>query len=227
MGRYPIFTKDSKGCIMAVKKSIIDLKNVKFGKNGLVPVIAQDYESGEVLMLAYANKEALEATVASGYAHYYCPNKKEVCKFGEEWGNTQKLRAAFVESNGEAILLKLDQRFKADPEQEKFTYFDEQIVGDYNNIGGEMFGRLQRIITKVKNNPEDGAYTSFLFVRGIDRIGKKVGEEAVELVIAAKNDDKKVVVAEAADLLYHVMVLLNAKGVKLSEVCEELCKRNR
>ena len=227
MGQFLVFTKDSKGCRMAVKKKTIDLKNVKFGKNGLVPVIAQDYESGEVLMLAYANKAALEATVESGYAHYYCPNKKEVCKFGEEWGNTQKLRAAFVEEDGAAVLLKLDQRFKADPEKEKFTYFDEQIVGEYNNIGGEMFGRLQRIITKVKNNPEDGAYTSFLFVRGIDRIGKKVGEEAVELVIAAKNDDKKVVVAEAADLLYHVMVLLNAKGVKLSDVCEELCKRNR
>ena len=212
---------------MADKKTTIDFKQVKFGKNGLVPVIAQDYESGEVLMLAYANKEALEATVESGYAHYYCPNKKEVCKFGEEWGNTQKLRAAFLDADGEAVLLKLDQRFKADQENEKFTYFDQQIVGAYNNIGSEMFGRLQRILTNVKKNPEDGAYTSFLFVRGIDRIGKKVGEEAVELVIAAKNDDKKVVVAEAADLLYHVMVLLNAKGVKISEVCEELCKRNR
>ena len=214
---------------MAVKKVEMNVNVDEFmwDANGLIPVVVQDYESGEVLMLAYANQEALEAMMESGYAHYYCPNKKEVCKFGEEWGNTQKLRAAFVEEDGAAVLLKLDQRFKADPEKEKFTYFDEQIVGEYNNIGGEMFGRLQRIITRVKNNPEDGAYTSFLFVRGIDRIGKKVGEEAVELVIAAKNDDKKVVVAEAADLLYHVMVLLNAKGVKISEVCEELCKRNR
>jgi phosphoribosyl-ATP pyrophosphohydrolase/phosphoribosyl-AMP cyclohydrolase len=212
---------------MATKTKSFDLKKVKFGKNGLVPVIAQDYESGEVLMLAYADKDALSLTVETGYAHYYCRNKKQVVKFGEEWGNTQKLRAAFLEEDGEAVLLKVDQRFKADPEQEKFTYFDEQLVGEYNNIGSEMFGRLQRIIANVKKNPEDGAYTSFLFVRGVDRIGKKVGEEAVELVIAAKNDDKKVVVAEAADLLYHVMVLLNAKGVKISEVCEELCKRNR
>lgn len=212
---------------MAAKKTSIDLKKVKFGKDGLVPVIAQDYESGEVLMLAYANKEALEMTIENGYAHYYCRNKKEVCKFGEEWGNTQKLRAAFVEEDGGSVLLKVEQRFKANPEKEKFTYFDDQLVGEYNNIGGEMFGRLQRIIANVKKNPEDGAYTSFLFVRGIDRIGKKVGEEAVELVIAAKNDDKKIVVSEAADLLYHVMVLLNAKGVKISEVCEELCKRNR
>ena len=212
---------------MAAKKTTMDFKKVKFAKDGTVPVIAQDYESGEVLMLAYANQEALTATMESGYAHYYCRNKKEVCKFGEEWGNTQKVRAAFIDNDGDAVLLKVEQRFKADPEKETFTYFDEQLLGEYNNIGGEMFGRLQRIISNVKKNPEDGAYTSFLFVRGIDRIGKKVGEEAVELVIAAKNDDKKVVVAEAADLLYHVMVLLNAKGVKISEVCEELCKRNR
>ena len=212
---------------MAVKKATIEMKNVKFGKDGLVPVIVQDYESGEVLLLAYANAEALNATFSSGYAHYYCRDKKAVYKFGEEWGNTQKIRAAFVENDGSSVLLKVDQRFKADPEKETFTCFPEQLFGEYNNIGSEMFGRLQRIIADVKKNPEDGAYTSFLFVRGIDRIGKKVGEEAVELVIAAKNDDKKVVVAEAADLLYHVMVLLNAKGVKLSEVCEELCKRNR
>ena len=212
---------------MAGKKSTIDMKNVKFGKDGTVPVIAQDYESGEVLMLSCANKEALQATFDSGYAHYYCRTKKETYKFGEEWGNTQKLRAAFLGENGESVLLKVEQRFKADPEKETFTCFNDQIFGEYNNIGSEMFGRLQRIITNVKKNPEDGAYTSFLFVRGIDRIGKKVGEEAVELVISAKNDDKKIVVSEAADLLYHVMVLLNAKGVKISEVCEELCKRNR
>ena len=212
---------------MAGKKATIEMKNVKFAKDGTVPVIAQDYESGEVLMLAYANQDALTATLESGYAHYYCRTKKEVYKFGEEWGNTQKVRAAFTEDGGAAVLLKVDQRFKADPEKEKFTHFNDQIVGEYNNIGSEMFGRLQRIIADVKKNPENGAYTSFLFVRGIDRIGKKVGEEAVELVISAKNDDKKIVVSEAADLLYHVMVLLNAKGVKISEVCEELCKRNR
>ena len=89
-----------------------------------------------------------------------------------------------------------------------------------------MFGRLQRIIAEYKKNPEDVSYTSFLFTRGVDRIAKKVGEEAVEFVIAAKNSDKEVVVHEAADLLYHVTVLLSAKDVKLSSVCAELCKRN-
>ena len=100
-------------------------------------------------------------------------------------------------------------------------------MGEYKDIGGEMFGRLQRIVDAYKKDPEDGGYTSFLFARGVDRIGKKVGEEAVEFVIAAKNTDKQVVVHEAADLLYHTVVLLSARGVKLSEVCAELCKRNR
>jgi len=90
-----------------------------------------------------------------------------------------------------------------------------------------MFGRLQRIVDDCRTNPVEGAYSSFLFARGVDRIGKKVGEEAVELVIAAKNTEKQGVISEAADLLYHTMVLLNAKGVKISEVCSELCKRNR
>lgn len=205
----------------------LGVKKVKFGKEGYIPAIAQDYESGEVLLLAYMNEEALTKTLETGFAHYYNPSKKQLVRFGEENGNTQKVKAAFFDGELNAVLVKVHQTGKADLEGGNFTKFSQQIVGEYNSIGSEMFGRLQRIISDVKKNPEDGAYTSFLFVRGIDRIGKKVGEEAVELVIAAKNDDKKIVVAEAADLLYHVMVLLNAKGVKISEVCEELCKRNR
>lgn len=212
---------------MAVKNATIDMKKMKFNKDGLIPVVVQDYESGEVLMLMYANEEALKKTLSSGFAHYYSRSKKNVYKFGEQLGNYQKTKAVFLDHDSDTVLLKVEQLGKADAEAGTFTCFPNQLVGEYNTIGGEMFGRLQRIIADVKKNPEDGAYTSFLFVRGVDRIGKKVGEEAVELVIAAKNDDKKVVVGEAADLLYHVMVLLNAKGVKISEVCAELCKRNR
>ena len=133
----------------------------------------------------------------------------------------------FLDHDSDTILLKVDQAGKADPEQGAFTCFPEQLVGEYNTIGGEMFGKLQRIVSNAKKNPEEGDYTSFLFVRGVDRIAKKVGEEAVELVIASKGEEKKIVVCEAADLLFHVMVLLNAKNVKLSEVCGELAKRNR
>ena len=214
---------------MAVKKTelAIDVSKLRYDKDGLIPVVAQDYESGEVLSVLYMNAEAVDKTFATGYAHYYSRSKKTVTKYGESAGNTQTVKVAFLDHDQDALLLKVKQKGKADAENGAFTCFNEQILGAYNEIGGEMFGRLQRIIADVKANPEDGAYTSFLFVRGVDRIGKKVGEEAVELVIASKNEDKTSVVNEAADLLYHVMVLLNAKGVKISEVCAELCKRNR
>ncbi len=213
---------------MATKKeNVMDMKNFNFGADGLIPVVAQDFESGEVLLLGSMNAEAVEKTFESGYAHYYCPVKKAVKKFGETARNTQKVKAAFLSADGNSLLLKVAQKGKADNGKGAFSFFSEQVHGEYNDIGGEMFGRLQRIIADVKENPEDGAYTSFLFVRGVDRIGKKVGEEAVELVIASKNEEKVGVINEAADLLYHVMVLLNAKDVKLSEVCKELCKRNR
>ena len=212
---------------MAVKKSTMNFSNFKFDKDGLIPVVAQDYESGEVLMLVYMNKDALEKTFTTGYAHYYSRSKKTVTKYGEVTGNTQKVVVMALDHDNDSLLLKVIQKGNADAEKNTFTCFNNRLKGEYNNIGSEMFGRLQRILSEVRKNPETGAYTSFLFVRGVDRIGKKVGEEAVELVIAAKNGEKIGIVNEAADLLYHVMVLLNATDVKISEVCNELCKRNR
>lgn len=211
---------------MSEKKQTVDFDGVKLDEKGFVCVIAQDYESGEVLLLSKMNAEALEKTFETGYAHYYCDKKKSVVKYGATLGNTQKLKAAFVDQNG-TLLIKVRQTGKAAPEIGAFSCFSKQIKGEYKDIGGEMFGRLQRIVEEYKNNPEDGAYTSFLFAKGVDRIAKKMGEEAVELVIASKNAEKDGVVNEAADLLYHTMVLLSARGVKISEVCKELCKRNR
>ena len=147
-------------------------------------------------------------------------------KYGATLGNTQKIKVAFVDQSG-TLLIKVRQTGKAAPEVGSFSCFSKQIKGEYKDIGGEMFGRLQRIVGEYKDNPEDGAYTSFLFAKGVDRIAKKMGEEAVELVIASKNAEKEGVVNEAADLLYHTMVLLSARDVKISEVCKELCKRNR
>ncbi|MBQ8685568.1 MAG: bifunctional phosphoribosyl-AMP cyclohydrolase/phosphoribosyl-ATP diphosphatase HisIE [Clostridia bacterium] len=212
---------------MSLKKEEWNVNELKFGENGLIPVVAQDYESGEVLILAYMNEEAVNKTFETGYAHYYSRSKKTVTKYGETLGNTQKLIVAFLDRDNDTLLIKVKQSGKADMEGNSFTCFPKQIKGEYKEIGGEMLGRLQRIVGEYKKNPEDGAYTSFLFARGVDRIAKKVGEEAVEFVIASKNADKDGVVNEAADLLYHTMVLLSAKGVKLSEVCSELCKRNR
>ena len=212
---------------MATEKTTVDLKEFQWNKDGLIPVIAQDYESGEVLLFSYMNEEAAVKSFETGYAHYFCSTKKAAVKFGVSKGNTQKIVAAFLDEKSGTLLIKVRQNGKASPETKSFSRFSKQIKGEYKDIGGEMLGRLQRIVAEYKKNPEDGAYTSFLFARGVDRIGKKVGEEAVELVIASKNEEKVGVINEAADLLYHTMVLLEARGVKLSEVCAELCKRNR
>jgi len=210
---------------MAIKQEKVNYEGLEFNENGLVPVIAQDYESGEVLLLSKMNEEALKLTFETGYAHYYSEKKQAVEKFGAARHNTQKVMAAFLDYESKSLLLKVRQNSGALPAS--FTYYNNQIYGDYKAIGGEMFGRLQRIVSEYKKNPEEGAYTSFLFAKGVDRISKKVGEEAVELVIASKNESKENVVHEAADLLYHTTVLLTARDVKISEVCAELCKRNR
>ncbi|MBQ9730436.1 MAG: phosphoribosyl-ATP diphosphatase [Clostridia bacterium] len=204
----------------------MDFEQCKFDESGLLPVIAQDYESGEVLFLSKMNEVALKMTAETGFAHYVNADG-EVYRFGAELDNTQEVKAAFTSGCGKTLLIKVKQKGYADPERKEFSKMSKQIFGEYNTIGGEMFGRLQRIISERRDNPEDGSYTSFLFYRGLDRIAKKVGEEAVELVIASKNADKQETVAETADLLYHLMILLELKEVDISEVCAELCKRNR
>ena len=211
---------------MAVKKVElnVNVKDFVFDKDGLIPVVTQDYESGEVLMLGSMNAEAAEKTFDTGFAHYVKDGK--AAKFGGAT-NTQKVMAAFLTADGSSLLLKVAQKGMACPENKSYSTYSKQIVGAYNNIGAEMLGRLQRMIEGCIKDPEEGSYTNYLLIRGIDKIAKKVGEEAVELVIAAKNADKEETVDEAGDLLYHMMVLFAAKGVKLSDLGAELCKRNR
>ena len=221
--KTPMRTKKT----VETKQKKADVAQCVFKENGLIPVIAQDYESGEVLMLAYMNEEAVEKTFETGYAHYFSRSRKELFKFGETDGNVQKVVTAFLDTDKDTLLLKVNQKGYANPEKEEFSRFEAQMKGNSNQVGGVMIGRLQRIIDQNKNNPEEDSYTSFLLSRGVDKIAKKVGEEAVELVIAAKNDAKADIVDEASDFLYHMMVLLAERGVKLSDVCTELCKRNR
>lgn len=211
---------------MAVKKTEmnVNVEEFVFDENGMIPVVAQDYESGEVLFLGSMNKEAAEKTFETGFAHYVKDGK--VVKFGGS-ANTQKVMAAFVTADSSSLLLKVAQKGVACPENKTYSAYAKQIVGAYNNIGAEMLGRLQRMIEGCIKDPEEGSYTNYLLIRGVDKIAKKVGEEAVELVIAAKNADREETIDEAGDFLYHMMVLLAAKGVKLSDVGAELCKRNR
>lgn len=202
-----------------------DFNTVKYDDKGLFVAIAQDFYSGEVLMQAFMNEESLKLTLSTGYATYYSRSRKKLWKKGEESGHTQRVISAYFDCDNDCLLLKVEQTGAACHTGERSCFF-KQIVGDEDEIGVEMLGKLERIVDDRKENPVEGSYTSYLFEKGIDKIAKKAGEEAVEMVIASKNDVKEELVGECADLMYHTLVLLREKGVRLSDVCTELKKRH-
>ena len=199
------------------------MQTLKFNAHGLVCAIAQDCESGEVLMQAFMNEEAYQKTLETGYAHYWSRSRQKLWKKGEESGHLQKVRGIYLDCDADCVLLKVEQVGAACHTGNYTCFFSPvQACG----AGAEMLGRLQRIVEDRKQNPEEGSYTSYLFEKGVDKIAKKTGEEAVELVIAAKNGSREEIVGECADLFYHTMVLLSNAGVKLSDVCTELENRH-
>ena len=196
---------------------------LKFDGNGLICAIAQDYESGEVLMQAYMNREAFDKTLETGYAHYWSRSRQKLWKKGEESGHLQKVIGVYLDCDSDCVLLKVQQTGAA-CHTGNYTCFFTPVREC--GVGAEMLGQLQRIVEDRKENPEEGSYTNYLFDKGVGKIAKKAGEEAVELVIAAKNGDKEEIVGECADLFYHTLVLLANAGVKLSDVCTELKNRH-
>ena len=159
------------------------MEELKYDAQGLVCAIAQDYESGEVLMQAYMNEEAYQKTLETGYAHYWSRSRQKLWKKGEESGHLQKVRGIYLDCDKDCVLLKVEQTGAACHTGNYTCFFTPvQECG----VGAEMLGMLQRIVEDRKENPEEGSYTSYLFAKGVDKIAKKTGEEAVELVIAAK-----------------------------------------
>lgn len=199
------------------------MAELKWNADGLICAVAQDYESGEVLMQAYMNEESYEKTLETGYAHYWSRSRKKLWKKGEESGHLQKVRAIYLDCDMDCVLLKVEQTGVA-CHTGNYTCFYSPVKE--NGIGAEMLGQLQRIVEDRKENPEEGSYTAYLFEKGVDKIAKKTGEEAVELVLAAKGGKKEEIIGECADLFYHTLVLLANAGVKLSDVCTELKNRH-
>jgi len=196
---------------------------LKFDEKGLICAVAQDCESGEVLMQAYMNLEAYEKTLETGYAHYYSRSRQKLWKKGEESGHLQEVVSVSLDCDGDCVLLRVRQTGAACHTGNYSCFFNTLKEG---GAGAEMLGRLQRVVEDRRDRPEEGSYTCYLFEKGVDKIAKKTGEEAVELVIAAKNGDKEEIVGECADLFYHTLVLLANAGVKLSDVCAELEERH-
>ena len=199
-------------------------EKVKYDERGLIAAIAQDCESGEVLMQAYMNEEALRETLRTGYAHYYSRSRKTLWKKGETSGHVPKVISAAFDCDRDCLLLQIEQTGAACHTGNRSCFFQTKIAGE--RAGAVFLGELARVVKDRKEHPAEGSYTSYLFEKGIDKIAKKTGEEAVEVVIAAKNADREELVGECADLLYHLTVLMEEKGISLSDVCTELKKRH-
>ncbi len=205
------------------RKGLID--KVNFEKmNGLVPVVIRDFDTGEILMQAFMDREALRLTLETGLMHYWSRTKGRIWMKGEESGNTQSLVSARLDCDGDAILFSVRQRGVC-CHTGKSSCFHRALVEGPEGGGTGVLGEVFQVIKGRIEAPRPGSYVSNLVSKGEDSILKKIGEEAAELMISAKGGEG--IVHEAADLLFHLMILLAFKGIGLESVYAELERRRR
>lgn len=200
------------------------MENIKFDEKGLVPAIVQDSTSGQVLMMAYMNKESYKKTLETGYTWFYSRSRQELWNKGATSGNTQKVKELSYDCDGDTLLVKVEQKGPACHTGAKSCFFN-RVTEEKSMDLGEVLGAIDDVLKDRKANPVEGSYTTYLYTEGVDKILKKVGEESAEVIIAAKNPDKSELIYEASDLIYHLLVLLNERGVELDEIRDQLMGR--
>ena len=195
--------------------------NLDFNKNkdGLVPAIIQDYKTHKVLMLGYLNKESLSLTLSTDVVHFYSRTKQRIWKKGEESGNELKVVSLKEDCDNDTLLIRVN------PVGPVCHKGDDTCFED-SNMSDDFIITLENIIQDRKNNPSDSSYVSSLFKKGTNKIAQKVGEEAVELVIEAKDDNDDLFLNESADLMFHYLILLQEKGFKMKDVVKILRERS-
>ncbi len=211
---------------MTSLESTMDFSEFKLNQDGLLPVIAQDYKTGEVLMLAYMNQEAFEHTVKTGRMTYYSRSRKSQWVKGETSGHFQYVKSLTIDCDKDTLLAKVDQVGVACHTGNPTCFF-QTIVGNNSDETNplKVFENVYATILDRKKNPKEGSYTNYLFNKGIDKILKKLGEEATELVIAAKNPNPEEIKYELSDFLYHAMVLMVERCVTWEDIVKELADR--
>ena len=213
----------NEGIRMTSFESIIDFSELKLNSDGLVPVIVQDYRTNEVLMM---DEEAFEHTVKVGRMTYYSRSRKQQWIKGETSGHFQYVKSLTVDCDKDTILAKVEQVGAACHTGNRTCFF-QTIVGNESDAKNplQVFESVYSTIMDRKLHPKEGSYTNYLFDKGIDKILKKVGEEATELVIAAKNPNPEEIKYEMSDFLYHAMVLMAERGITWDDIIEELANR--
>lgn len=202
----------------------IDIAKLTFDENGLIPAIVQDEKTGEVLTLAYMNEEAITRTVETKETWFFSRSRGELWHKGETSGNTQQVVRLQQDCDKDALLVQVAPEGPACHTGNRSCFFETvwEEMGDSRTVIHDLVLKIK----ERKENPVDGAYTTYLFREGIDKILKKVGEESAEVIIGAKNNDKQELVWEISDLIYHTLVLMEVTGVDIADLKAELFKRH-
>lgn len=212
------------------------LSSIKWDQAGLVPAIVQDAQSKEVLMMAYMNKESLQLSVESGVTWYWSRSRSGLWNKGATSGHTQQIVSMAYDCDGDTLLVKVLQKGPACHTGRYNCFFNAIEVNSETapaakaeQTAADRFatlGQLESIIAERYAERPEGSYTSYLFEKGVDKILKKVGEEASEVIIAAKNKDNDELRSEVSDLIFHIMVLLRERELPLDDVISEINSRH-
>lgn len=214
------------GIAMNTFASAIPFSEFKLNGDGLIPVIVQDYKTDEVLMLAYMNEESYNATIRTGKMTYFSRSRKELWVKGLTSGHFQYVRSIHIDCDNDTLLAKVKQVGAACHTGNRSCFYRELMSMEYAQTNPlKVFNDVMNVIEDRKRNPKEGSYTNYLFDKGIDKILKKCGEEATEIIIAAKNPDTEEIKYEISDFLYHVMVLMVLRGVTWEDIIKELANR--
>lgn len=206
----------------------MDLTIIKYNEAGLVPAIVQDYTTRQVLMMAWMNEEALKQSLDTKKATFYSRSRQQLWVKGETSGNTQTIVSIDYDCDGDTLLLEVIPAGPACHTGNTSCFYRNLMTDETRALGNiDILPKLFALIADRKSNPVEGSYTNYLFREGVDKIGKKIGEESAETIIAAKNNDPDELIYEASDLIYHLFVMLNNQGVELSAIFKELTKRHQ
>lgn len=204
----------------------IDFSAFQLNGDGLIPVVVQDYKTDQVLMVAYMNEEAYHKTLETGKMTYFSRSRQKLWIKGETSGHYQYVKKLLLDCDNDTILARVKQVGAACHTGAGSCFYQELASREYDDRNPlAVFEEVYQVIMDRKEHPKEGSYTNYLFDKGIDKILKKVGEEATEIVIAAKNPDPEEIKYEISDFLYHVMVLMAERGITWKDITEELADR--
>jgi len=197
-----------------------------FEKMELIPAVVQDFYTKEVLMLAYVNKESYEYMLKNNETCFYSRSRKELWHKGETSGHFQKIKTMSLDCDKDTLLIEVEQVGVA-CHTGSYSCFYNEIITQAEGYDNSIFENVYKMLEDRRDNPKEGSYTNYLLEKGTDKICKKIGEEASETIIAAKNENKEELIGEISDLAYHTLVLMLDKGITVEDIKKKLSERHK